>query len=53
MVWACSAAMEPGHFAAICLTAKAWLKLGHETEQRFQSLQKIYNRMTEEEKSCV
>jgi len=48
MIWACSAATGPGHLAviellripkysgvkceAICPTAKARLKLGHETE---------------------
>ena len=36
---------------AICLKAKAWLKLGHTTGQWSQTQQQIYNRMAEKEKN--
>ena len=35
---------------AICLTAKAWLKLGHATGLWSQAQKQIYNSMAEKEK---
>ena len=55
--WACFAATGPGHLAlsetcqAICLTVKAWLKLGHATRQWPQTEQQIYKRMDIKEKN--
>lgn len=43
----CTAEYSRVKCEAICLTAKAWLKLGRATEQWFQAHQKIYIRMSD------